>query len=376
MATKRDYYEVLGLKRDAQPEEINKAYRRLAMQYHPDRNPGDGEAAEKFREVAEAHEVLRDPQKRQRYDRYGFAGLEGMEMPDFSSAEGLSQIFGDLFESFFGGGGGGGGRRRPRSGRDVRVEIELDLAEAAKGVTKNVRVARAEYCDKCKGTGASESSKRQTCSTCNGRGAVLQGGGFFTVQRTCPRCQGQGSLLSNPCKECEGNGLVMKEATVAVPIPAGIDSNMEYIVDEEGHVGEQGAMRGDLRVAVTVREHAFFKRHGDDLVCQAVITFSQAALGCEIEIPTVHGKKLTHKLPRGTQSHDVITLAGQGMPSVRGRRHGNLLVQVVVETPRQLTKRQEELLRELAELEDRNVSPQRRGWLDKVKDFFSDGSKK
>jgi molecular chaperone DnaJ len=195
------------------------------------------------------------------------------------------------------------------------------------------------------------------------------------VQRTCPACQGQGSTLSDPCKECEGNGLVLKEADVTVDIPAGIDSNMEFIVEGQGHAGERGAPRGDLRVAITVRDHPFFKRHGDDLVCQAVITYPQAALGCEIEIPTVDGKRVTHTLPRGTQSHEVLTISGQGMPSVRGRRRGNLLVQIIVETPRSLTKRQEELLRELADADDKNVSPQRRGWLDKVKSFFTDGTK-
>jgi molecular chaperone DnaJ len=200
---------------------------------------------------------------------------------------------------------------------------------------------------------------------------VLQGGGFFTVQRTCPTCQGQGHFLSNPCKECEGHGLILQESTIPVEIPPGVDSNMEYLVEGEGHAGERGSPRGDLRVAIHVRDHAFFTRRGDDLICQAVVTFSQAALGCDLEIPTVEGKKIVHKLQRGTQSHDVITLSGQGMPNIRGRRRGNILVQVLVETPRTLTKRQEELLRELAETDDRNVSPQRKSWLDKVKSFFT-----
>ncbi len=375
MANKRDYYEVLGLKREAAPDEIDKAYRRLAKQFHPDRNSGDGEAMESFKEVAEAYEVLRDPNKRQRYDRYGFAGLEGMQMPDFGNADVLSSMFGDIFDSLFGG-GGGRGRGGPKAGRDVRVTVELDLAEAARSVTKQLQFRRADFCDACKGSGGTEKSKRRNCATCAGRGVVLQGGGFFAVQRACPTCQGQGSMLSDPCKECQGHGLVLREATVSVDIPAGIDSNMEFIVEGEGHAGEKNAPRGDLRVAVTVREHPFFTRHNDDLICQAVITFPQASLGCEIEIPTVDGKRFTHSLPRGTQSHEVVTITGQGMPSVRGRRRGNLMVQVLVETPRSLSKRQEELLRELADADDKNVQPQRRGWLDTVKSFFTEGTRK
>ncbi len=380
MANKRDYYEVLGLNREAPPDEVDKAYRRLAKQFHPDRNSGDGEAMEKFKEAAEAYEVLRDPDKRQRYDRYGFAGLEGMAMPDFGNADVLSSMFGDIFDSLFGG-GGRGRRGGPKGGRDVRVEIELELAEAASGVTKQLRFRREDVCSACRGSGGTEKSKRRDCQTCAGHGAVLQGGGFFAVQRTCPTCKGRGSQLSDPCKECQGNGRVPREGTVPVEIPAGIDSNMEFIVEGEGDAGDQKDPRGDLRVLVTVREHQFFKRHGDDLICQAVITFPQAALGCEIEIPTVDGKRITHVLPRGTQSHEVITIPGQGMPSVhdrhrRDRRRGSLLVQIVVETPRSLSKRQEELLRELADADDKNVQPQRRGWLDKVKSFFTDGSAK
>jgi molecular chaperone DnaJ len=372
MATKRDYYEVLGLKREASTEEINKSYRELAKRYHPDRNSHDEEATQKFREVAEAYEVLRDPEKRQRYDRYGHAGLEGVEMPDFSNMDVLSRMFGDLFENFF----GGGGRRGPRAGRDVRASVELDLVEAARGVTKQVQVRRADICTTCRGTGETAKSRRERCGTCRGRGVLLQSSGFMTMQRPCPTCQGQGAILTNPCEECEGHGLVIKEVMVPANIPAGVDSNMELTVEAQGHAGERGAPRGDLRVEIVVLEHPIFQRHNDDLVCQAIITYPQAALGCTIEVPTVEGKTITHTLPRGTQSHEIVTIPGQGMPSLRGRRRGNLLVQVLVETPRQLTKRQEELMREMAEMDDKNVSPQRKSWLDKVKSFFSDGAKK
>ncbi len=366
MANKRDYYEVLGVARDAQPDQIDSAYRRLAMKYHPDRNPGDDSAADKFKEVAVAHEVLRDPEKRQRYDRFGHAGLEGMDMPDFSSHDFMQSVM-DLFGGIFGGGGHGG----PRGGRDTRVVVELSLEEAARGVSKQVKFTRAEHCPACKGTGASSPSKRQTCRTCGGRGTFVQGAGFFSVQRACPACQGEGSVITDPCKECEGQGLVAAEATVTVNVPAGIDTNEYFTVRGEGHAGDAGAGRGDLQVIAKVREHSLFTRRGADLVCQAVITFSQAALGCDIEIPTIDGKRMTQTLPRGVQSHEVLSIPNQGMPTGRGRR-GNLYVQIVVETPKQLTKRQEELLRELADLEDRNVSPQRRSWLDKVKSFFTE----
>jgi molecular chaperone DnaJ len=367
MATKRDYYEVLAVERTAGADEITKAYRTLARQYHPDRNSGDKEAEARFKEVAEAYEVLRDPAKRQRYDRYGHAGLEGVPMPDFSDILGG---LGDLFGSVF-----GNGRRGPPSGHDVRVDVEVDLAEAASGVSRTLTFRRAEVCKKCRGTGSAD-GQRRTCRTCGGRGALLQGGGFFTIQRECPTCHGEGSVLTNPCKTCDGPGLIGEEASVPVTIPPGVDNNVEFVVEGEGHSGGPGTRRGDLRVRIHVRKHPLFERHGDDLVCQAFVTFPQAALGCEIEIPTVDGKKITHTLARGVQSHEVVTIPGQGMPSLRGRRRGNLHVQVVVETPKALTKRQEELLRELAELDEKNVSPQRRSWLDKLKGFFTDAPKK
>jgi len=370
MASKRDYYEVLGVAKSASAEEITKAYRRLVMQYHPDRNSGDKEAEAKFKEVAEAHEVLRDPAKRQRYDRYGHAGLQAGDVPDFGNADVFS-MFSDIFGSLFGGRG-----RGQQRGQDARVAVELDLAEAASGVARTVTFQRADLCAKCRGSGAAPGAQKRQCRTCHGRGAVLQGGGFFTLQRECPTCHGEGQIISDPCKECEGNGLVLGEASVSVNIPAGVDNNMEFAVEGEGHAGGPGIERGDLRVVLHVRKHAFFERHGDDLVCQAVITFPQAALGCVIEIPTVEGKVISHTLPRGIQSHEVATIAGQGMPNLRSRRRGSLHVQVLVETPRQLTKRQEELLRELAEVDDKHVSPQRKGWLDKVKSFFTEAAKK
>lgn len=373
MASKRDYYEVLGINRGASADEINKAYRKLVMQYHPDRTSGDKDAETKFKEVAEAHEILRDPDKRSRYDRYGHAGLDRGDVPEFNGD--FSRMFGDLFDSFFGG-GGRGRTREQQTGRDLRADVELDLVEAARGVSKTITVRRADTCGRCRGSGAAEGSQRKQCSACHGRGVRLQGGGFFTVQRECNACQGQGFVMTRPCPDCAGNGLVLAEGSISVDIPPGVDSNMDFIVEREGHSGGPGVARGDLHVRIHVRKDAFFERHGDDLVCQAVITFPQAALGCEVEIPTVEGKVIKHALPRGVQSNEVVTIAGQGMPNVRSRRRGSLHVQVVVETPRQLTRRQEELLRELAEVDEKHVSPQRKGWLDKVKAFFTDAPKK
>lgn len=369
MALKRDYYEVLSLQREAGADDVQSAYRKLAMRFHPDRNPGDEEAAAKFREVAEAYEVLRDPEKRKRYDRYGHAGLEGMDMPDFSSMDIISRMFGDLFGGIF---GGDNGDSRERGGGDIHTDVEISLEEAAKGVAKQVRIRRADVCASCKGSGGTSKSKRKSCPTCHGRGVVMQQGGIFTVRRTCPACQGEGSTLSDPCKDCNGNGLVLKEATINVSIPAGIDTNMAFFVENEGHASARGR-RGNLRVGVRVREHALFKRRGDDLICQATITYPQAALGCDIEVPTIEGRRITQALARGIQSGEVLSIPSQGMPNVHGRRRGQLLVQVIVETPRTLTKRQDELLRELAALDETDPPPQRKGWLDKVKSFFTGG---
>jgi len=360
MAQKRDYYEVLGVSRDASAEDIKRAFNKFALKYHPDRNPGDAEAAEHFKEGAEAYEVLRDADKRKRYDRYGHAGLEGMPMQDFD----LQSIF-DMFGGIFGGHQSG-----PRQGRDARIVVELGLEEVARGVAREVRFPRIEYCRKCNGTGGTEKSKKRTCQTCGGRGAVVQRGGIFSFRSDCPTCHGEGSFLSDPCPECEGQGLVMEEATIKVDVPAGIDTNQGFILRGQGHVGERGAPRGDLQVIAKVREHSLFVRRGADLMCQAVIGFPQAALGCDVEIPTIDGKRITQPIPRGVQHDEVIKVPGQGLPTGRGRR-GDLYVQVVVETPRSLTRRQEELLRELAQLDETNVSPKRKSWLEKVKSFFS-----
>jgi molecular chaperone DnaJ len=369
MATaKRDYYEVLGVPREADAEEIKRAYRKLAMQYHPDRNVGDGEAEIKFKEAAEAYEVLSDADKRERYDRYGHAGLQGLNVPHFSDAQSVFDLFGDLFGDVF----GQRGRQGPRRGRDQKYEIELDLVEAAREVTKTITVAREELCGDCSGSGAKRGSRPAPCRRCNGHGVVVQSQGFFRVQQTCRACGGSGSVITDPCPACSGRGRVVARRTLEVRVPPGVDNGTAIRLSGEGEAGDPGGPRGDLYCVVSVREHAFFQRDGVNLICHVPITFCQAALGADIEVPTLDGP-IVHTLKRGTQSGDVIRISSKGMPALRGGRRGDLMVQVMLETPRQLNKRQEELFRELAELEEKHVSPQRKGFLDKLKDFFAGG---
>jgi molecular chaperone DnaJ len=365
-STKRDYYEVLGVAREADAEEIKRAYRKLAMQHHPDRNVGDAEAEQKFKEAAEAYEVLRDPEKRQRYDRYGHAGLDALNVPHFNDAQSVFDLFGDLFGDLF------EQRRRPgpRRGRDRKVEIDLDLAEAARGATKSITVSREELCSECSGSGCRRGTRAAPCRYCNGHGVVIQSQGFFRVQQTCRACGGTGSIIPDPCPTCGGNGRVMAKRSLEVTIPPGVDTGTAIRLSGEGEAGDPGAPRGDLYCLVRVREHTLFQRDGPHLLCQVPITFSQAALGGNIEVPTLNGP-ITYTLKPGTQSGDVVRLPGRGMPGLRSGRTGDLLVQVVLETPRHLTPRQEELLRELAELDQKHVSPQRRGFRDKLRDFFA-----
>jgi molecular chaperone DnaJ len=365
-STKRDYYEVLGVAREADAEEIKRAYRKLALQYHPDRNVGDSEAEQRFKEAAEAYEILRDPDKRHRYDRYGHAGLEGLNVPHFNNAESVFDLFGDIFGDIF----GQRTRRGPQRGRDRKVEVELELTEAFRGCTKTVTISREELCTECSGSGCRRGSRLSPCRRCNGHGVVIQSQGFFRVQQTCRACGGSGSVITDPCTVCAGQGRVMAKRTMDVSIPPGVDTGTAVRLGGEGEAGDPGAPRGDLYCLVRVREHALFKRDGPHLICQVPITFSQAALGADIEVPTLEGK-ISHPLKRGTQSGEVLRIPGQGMPGLRGSRRGDLLVQVIAETPRSLTKRQEELFRELAELDQKHVSPERRSFLDKLRQFFA-----
>lgn len=374
MAGKRDYYEVLGVVRAASDKEIAAAYRKLAIQYHPDKNPGDEEAVARFKEAAEAFEVLSDQEKRARYDRYGHAGLEGPGgAPHFSDVNDVFEAFGDIFgEGLFGdifGGGRGRRGRRARRGSDVRADVTLDLLEAARGATKKVRLERLERCDECKGSGARPGSKPETCRYCGGQGQVIQTTGIFRVQTTCPACRGAGKTIKEPCAQCRGEGQLRRRVERDIRIPAGVDNDTRLRLGGEGNQNAEGGTPGDCYCFVTVKEHSLFHREGQHLVCQVPLTYSQAALGANIDVPTLDGREeLT--IPPGTQPGDVFRLRGRGMPDPRQRGQGDLLVQVSLEVPKTLTPRQEELLRELAEEEQANVSAHRKSFFEKLKEYF------
>jgi molecular chaperone DnaJ len=369
--TKRDYYEILGVKREAPAEEIKKAYRQLALKFHPDKNPGNPDAERKFKEAAEAYEILSDQAKRSRYDRYGHAGMEGVGVHDFRSPDDImsafSEIFGDnLFGSFF-----STRRRGPRAGQDLLMRLEITLEEAAKGVSKPVEIARNEPCEECSGTGAKKGTAPVTCDYCRGQGQVMQSRGFLQFSTTCPACGGQGKRIVDPCGKCRGSGRVARTFSLNVDVPAGVDTGVWLQYRNQGEPGDPGAPRGNLRIQIQVKPHRFFERQGHDLYCQVPISFPQAALGTEVEVPTLEGtERLT--IPRGTQSGEVLKLKGRGIPDLHGRGRGDQVLEVVVETPKRLNARQEELLRELAELEHDEVSHRRKSWLDKLKDYFTE----
>jgi molecular chaperone DnaJ len=369
--TKRDYYEVLGVERSATIEIIKKAYRQRAVKFHPDKNPGDPDAERRFKEAAEAYEVLSDNQKRQRYDRYGHAGLEGAGVHDFRSAEDIMAAFGDIFGGTMFGDMFGTRRRGPRRGQDLLVRLEIDLVEAARGTTKSIDLSRHEICTDCSGSGARKGTAPERCDYCRGSGQVVQSRGFFQVATTCPACGGEGSRITDPCHTCGGAGRVSVSAKVTVPVPAGVDTGTWLQMGNQGEPGDPGAPRGNLRIQIQVRKHPFFDRHGNDLVCRVPVSFPQAALGAEVEVPTLEGPERL-SVPRGTQSGEVLRLRGRGMPSINGHGRGDELVEVVIETPTKLTSRQEELLRELADLEHDDVSPKRKGFLEKLRDFFTE----
>lgn len=369
MAAKRDYYEVLGVDRGADAEQIKKAYRKVALKHHPDRNPGDAAAEAKFKEASEAYQVLADPERRAQYDRFGHAAFEqGGGFGGFSAA-GFEEVFGDLFGEFFGGGGRRGGRSRARRGDDLRYDLEITFEEAVFGAEKTIRVPRLQACGDCEGSGARDGTGRETCSACRGSGQQRYQQGLFSIARTCGQCQGEGSVLRDPCRTCSGAGAVRVQQSLSVRIPAGVDTGSRLKLRGEGEAGGQGGPAGDLYVVLHVREHPLFSRDGNDIVCDVPIGFTQAALGAEIDVPTPHGK-VKMKVPGGTQSGNVFRLKGKGVPDVRGYGHGDALVRVVVETPRTLTARQRELLEEFARLSGEDVHPASKGFLDKVKEMF------
>lgn len=381
MSSKRDYYEVLGVAREANTEEIERSFRKLARQHHPDRNIGDKEAEAKFKELVEAHAILIDANKRERYDRYGHAGVENEAAQGFGNASSFADLVNDLFGNFMGGQGGGGrrGQRGPQRGSDLRMALDIDLVEAVKGAKREVKVRRHEVCLTCAGTG-SKSSKRNTCSRCKGRGEFIQRQGFFELRQSCPNCNGSGTVIADPCGTCQGGGRTQVERSISVNVPPGADTGLRLFVGGEGDAGEPGAPRGDLELVVRVAEHKLFKREGTDLFIDGFpITFSQAALGATLDVPTLNGRTKLN-VPAGTQTGSEFKIRSEGVPelkvnrqgaAVEHTRKGDLRVTVVVETPSHLTKRQEELLRELAESEHKQVSPQRKGFFDKIKDLFT-----
>ena len=374
--SKRDYYEVLGVARNASEAEIKKAFKKLAMKHHPDRNPDSKEAEDKFKEAKEAYDVLSDAQKRAAYDQFGHDAVSGMGgggPGGFGAGSGsFSDIFGDVFGDIFGGRGGAGGQRVYR-GADLRYNLELSLEEAVNGTTVKIRVPTLVKCEECDGSGARKGTTPTTCSTCHGHGQVRMQQGFFSLQQTCPRCHGTGKMITDPCGSCHGEGRVQKQKTLSVKVPSGVDNGDRIRLSGEGEAGENGGPAGDLYVQISVREHPIFKRHGNDLHCEVPISITTAALGGELEVPTLNGR-VKLKVPEESQSGKLFRLRGKGVSSVRGGQTGDLLCRIMVETPVNLTARQKELLREFDDTMKGNDkhSPRHHSWLDGVKKFFED----
>lgn len=370
MSTNRDYYEILGVQKNASEAELKKAYRRLAMKYHPDRNPGDTESENMFKEAKEAYDVLSDERKRAAYDQFGHAGVEG----GFGAGQAHAGGFGDIFDSVFGdifGGGRGGGERVYR-GADLRYDLDLSLEEAINGTTTKIRVAKLAVCDTCSGSGAKKGSSPVACPTCDGVGQVRMQQGFFSIQQTCPQCRGNGTVVNDPCGTCQGRGRVRDNKTISVKIPPGVDTGDRIRLTSEGEAGQKGGPAGDLYVHVIVKEHPIFTRDGVNLHCHVPISFSLAALGGEIEVPTLDGR-VALKIPAETQTGKLFRLRGKGVRTVRSATVGDLLCQVVVETPVKLDKQQKELLQQFEDSMSENRkhhSPQHKSWLDGVKKFF------
>jgi len=371
---KRDFYEILGLAKNSSDEEIKKAYRKLAMKHHPDRNPDSKGAEDKFKEAKEAYEMLSDPQKRDAYDRYGHAGVDP-NMGGGGGGGGFADAFGDIFGDIFGQASGGrGGRGGPQvyRGADLRYNLEITLEQAAHGYDTTIRVPSWDSCDTCSGSGAKPGTAPITCTTCAGHGQVRMQQGFFSVLQTCPKCHGSGKINPSPCAACSGAGKIKRNKTLEVKIPSGIDDGMRIRSSGNGEPGMNGGPPGDLYVEIRIKQHAMFQREGDDLHCEIPISFAKAALGGEIEVPTLSGKA-SFTIPEGTQSGKTFRLRSKGIKGVRSGYAGDLFCHVVVETPVTLTERQKELLREFEELTiegGSKHSPQTKSWKDKVKEFF------
>ena len=379
---KADCYELLGIARGADAETLKKAYRALAMKYHPDRNPGDKAAEQKFKEATEAYEILRDPEKRAAYDRFGHAafqngggrggaGGQGGGPFDFGFGGSFADIFDEVFSDIMGGGRGGKGQGR---GADVRADLEVTLEEAFTGIEKNIRLATTQTCEACKGNGAKPGTEPVNCQGCRGLGRVRVTQGFFTIERACPTCGGAGRVIKDPCAPCAGAGRVRKEKTLAVAVPAGIEDGTRLRITAEGEAGMRGAPPGDLYVFLSIAPHPFFKREGGNLYCRVPIPMPIAALGGDIEIPTIDGRLMPHSVPAGTQTGQQFRIKGQGMHPLNSRSRGDLYLQAFVETPTQLNKRQKELLREFEKAGSDDTCPESTGFLTRIREFL--GSQK
>jgi molecular chaperone DnaJ len=371
---KRDYYEILGVQRNASEQDLKSAFRRLAKDYHPDRNPGDKNAEQRFKELNEAYETLKDPQKRAAYDQFGHAAFEGGRGqpggfgPDFASS--MSDIFDDLFGEFMGGRRGA----RPRTGRergaDQRYNMEITLKEAYTGKTAQIRVPTSVSCESCGGSGAKTGTKPKSCPTCGGMGKVRASQGFFTIERTCPACQGRGEVIEEPCTTCLGAGRTTKERTLSVNIPAGVEDGTRIRLAGEGEAGLRGGPAGDLYIFLSIKPHEFFQRDGADIFCKVPISMTTAALGGQIDVPTVEGSSSRVRIPEGTESGKQFRLKGKGMPVLRSKVTGDMYIQVEVETPKNLTRRQRELLEEFEKESHKGTSPESHGFFARVKEFF------
>ncbi|WP_283789290.1 molecular chaperone DnaJ [Bermanella sp. WJH001] len=372
--SKRDFYEILGVDKGADAKEVKRAYRKLAMKYHPDRNPDDKDADAKFKEATEAYEILSDQQKRAAYDQYGHAGVDGSAgQGGFGGGSGnFSDIFGDVFGDIFGGGGGGrGGRNGPQRGSDLKYNLELTLEQAVKGAEVKIRVPTLVNCDTCDGSGAKDGSTPTTCNTCHGQGQVRMQQGFFSVQQACPTCRGQGTIIKDPCGSCHGQGVKEETKTLNVKVPAGVDNGDRIRLSGEGEAGTRGGPAGDLYVETHIKAHSIFERDGRNLYCDVPISIADAALGGEIEVPTLDGR-VNLKIPAETQSGKLFRLRGKGVVPVRGGATGDLLCRVMVETPVKLTEHQKKILKEFqASLKGGDKhSPKKKTWFDNVKTFF------
>jgi molecular chaperone DnaJ len=372
--SQRDYYEILGLEKNASAGEIKKAYRRMSMKYHPDRNPDDAEAENKFKEAKRAYEILKEPQKRAAYDQFGHAGVDPSAAGGAGGGQGdFGDMFGDIFGDIFGGGRQQGGSRANR-GSDLQYNLQISLEDAVFGTTVDIRVPTQQTCDACHGTGAEQGTHPETCPTCHGQGQVRMQQGFFSVQQPCPQCHGRGKIISNPCRPCRGQGRVEKQITLSVKVPAGVDTGDRIRLSGEGEAGANGGTAGDLYVQMHVKEHDLFTRKENDLYCEVPIAFTVAALGGELEVPTLRGS-VKLRVPAETQTAKMFRIRGKGVKSVRSTMTGDLLCRVMIETPVNLTKQQKELLEQLAETMDaggKRHSPQEHGWGDKVRSFVDD----